>query len=235
MKELKQKIIEEIIKRLSPLSTLYKEEITNIINDLSNNNYTSLENFINKHYQEISFSDEFKIFVTHLVKYEILPDTYLDFIKPQIYSYTITNINDDNFKLINSKPINLKKETYYKITGKTSLETNNDDEDEILSLESDKIKKIREKMLEVQVNYLNNATEFIQKLDEMNPEGIYNTLLILNDIRFIQHSISKLSLETLNNLLSFIEEKLKENNHNSINIFLEEAIKKNLHSKKEKM
>ena len=34
-------------------------------------------------------------------------------------------------------------------------------------------------MLEVQVNYLNNATEFIQKLDEMNPEGIYNTLLIL--------------------------------------------------------
>lgn len=108
----------------------------------------------------------------------------------------------------------------------------NIEEDEFLTLESDYIKEKREKMLNLQISYLNNVNEFIHNLEMMNPENIYNTLINLNDIRFIQHSIAKLNLKKSQELLEFTKNKLKENKHNSINIFIEEAIKKNMHDKK---
>ena len=53
----------------------------------------------------------------------------------------------------------------------------------------------------------------------------------LNDIIYIQHCISNLSLDTLKRLLSYIE--ITENNkHNLINTFMEEAIKKSIHQHK---
>ena len=60
---------------------------------------------------------------------------------------------------------------------------------------------------------------------------MYHTLINLKDIRYIQHCISNLSLDTLKRLLSYIE--ITENNkHNLINTFMEEAIKKSIHQHK---
>ena len=102
--------------------------------------------------------------------------------------------------------------------------------DEILEIDDNSnIKKLRKKILETQLLYLNDSKNFINSLENMEINDLYHTLLDLNDIRFIQNSISKLSFDTLKKLLTFIENILKENNHNLINIFIEEAIKKNLH------
>ncbi len=86
-------------------------------------------------------------------------------------------------------------------------------------------------IIESQLHYLENASSYIQNLEDETPEEIYNSLLILNDIRYIYHCISKLSLETLNKLLPYIEENIKENKKNAINIFIDEAIKRTLHSR----
>lgn len=194
MNILKDKIKTELIKRLTPLKTKYKE-IDNIIIDLNNNKFTSLNKFINDNYEDLNYTKEFKKFVTSLVSHDLINKNYLNLINKDNKSHT--------------------KET----------------EDEVLTLDDDNIKKLREKILETQLLYLNDVKGFINKLENMDSNEIYHTLLDLNDIRFIQHSISKLSLNTLNKLLIFIENILKENNHNLINIFIEEAIKKNLHKR----
>lgn len=194
MNILKDKIKTELIKRLTPLKTKYKE-IDNIIIDLNNNKFTSLNKFINNNYEDLNYTKEFKNFVTSLVSHDLINQNYLEL-------------------------INKDKESHTK-----------EIEDEVLTLDDDNIKKLRKKILETQLLYLNDVKGFINKLENMNSNEIYNTLLDLNDIRFIQHSISKLSLNTLNKLLVFIENILKENNHNLINIFIEEAIKKNLHKR----
>jgi hypothetical protein len=93
--------------------------------------------------------------------------------------------------------------------------------------EEEKIDNLRKTILASQLEYLNDANGFIKKLEYMNTNDLYKTLIDLNDIRFIQHSISNLSYDTLNKLLDYVQ----ENKHNSINIFIEEAIKKNLHKK----
>lgn len=194
MNILKDNIKTELITRLTPLKTKYKE-IDNVILDLNNNKFDSLNKFINDNYEDLNYTKEFKNFVTSLVNHDLINKDYLDLINKDKKSHKI------------------------------------EIEDEVLTLDDDNIKKLREKILDTQLAYLNDVKGFINKLENMDSNEIYNTLLDLNDIRFIQHSISKLSLNTLNKLLEFIENILKENNHNLINIFIEEAIKKNLHKR----
>ena len=153
-----------------------------------------------------------------------------DYVFPDIS----TPIKDQNQKLkIVENNIETKKE---KIINEHPKLTPIDEtiDDEILSLEDTQIEKLRKMILNAQLNYLNNATSFIEELELKEEVELYQTLLSLNDIRYIHHSISKLSTSALNRLLIYVEELLKENSHNSINIFIEEAIKKILHDNKQK-
>lgn len=59
---LKDKVIDEIISRLIPLRTLYKEEIDTITNDLINDKFQSLYAFIDKYYQDEFYSEYFQLF-----------------------------------------------------------------------------------------------------------------------------------------------------------------------------
>ena len=49
----------------------------------------------------------------------------------------------------------------------------------------------------------------------------------LNDIRYIQHSLSNLSQSALYRLLPYVEEKLEKNKHSLIDTFMLDVIKKN--------
>ena len=104
MNILKNKIIEEIIKQLKDLKTIYKDEIDIIINDLSNNNKQSLNEFINKYYKDTEISNEMKLFVKSLVEKEIIPISYLEKIEEK-------NKNDKEEK--NAK---LRKKIIYKFS-----------------------------------------------------------------------------------------------------------------------
>ena len=96
-----------------------------------------------------------------------------------------------------------------------------------VKVNDDDIEVLRKVILKSQLAYLNNAKEFVDNLENMNDEDIYNALLNLNDIRYIQHSISNLKIDTLNRLLSYIKQ-IEENKHNLINTFMEEAIKRSI-------
>lgn len=145
---------------------------------------------------------------------------------------------DDNLKKVENhesyNQINLDNQEKPKLT-KFEINEQDSDEEEILSLEDSQIEKLRKIILNAQLNYLNNANSFIEELEKKENTELYQTLLSLNDIRYIHHSITKLSISTLNRLLIYVEELLEENKHNSINIFIEEAIKKILHDKQKKM
>jgi len=90
---------------------------------------------------------------------------------------------------------------------------------------------LRKKILETQLNYINDASSFIKNLENKGASEIYDVLIDLNDLRFIQHSLSKLSTDVLEKELSFIEDKYNNNNHSSIDLFIIEVIKKNLRRK----
>ena len=77
MNLLKEKIIKEIINQLNSIKNIYNGEIDIIINDLDNNNYNSLINFVNKYYNDTEISNEMKQFVSSLVEKEIIPVSYL--------------------------------------------------------------------------------------------------------------------------------------------------------------
>lgn len=149
-----------------------------------------------------------------------------------------TPINDfefdsqENNQELNNKEIELTPINDFEFDNQ---ENDQDTDDEILTLDdNNNIQKLRKLILNTQLDYLNNATSFIEELESKNEIELYQKLLSLNDIRYIQHSISKLSTDTLQRLLNYVNTLLEENNHNSINIFIEEAIKKNLHKKEEK-
>ena len=65
---MKDKIIKRIIEVLIPLKTLY-QEIDLIINDLENDNYDSLTNFVNEYYKNDNYSQEFLDLLTTLFKF----------------------------------------------------------------------------------------------------------------------------------------------------------------------
>ena len=124
---------------------------------------------------------------------------------------------------------NLTKYYHPEINSSWDLEITPATDDEILTIEEDDIEALRKIILESQLNYWNNANQFIDTLEGESEDKIYHALLNLNDIRYIQHCISNLSYDTLKRLLSYIE-LMEENKHNLINTFMEEAIKRSIHS-----
>ena len=232
---MKDKIIKRIIEVLIPLKTLY-QEIDLIINDLENDNYDSLTNFVNEYYKNDNYSQEFLDLLTTLVKGGIIDNSFL--ILDNAYEFTNFNYRD-GILYLNSKAINLTSDKYDVLRTKNPYKKKEIKEEKIedkkidddVLIDVDDIEAIRKIILDSQLSYLNNANLFISKLENSDEDLIYHTLLNLNDIRYIQHCISNLSLDTLKRLLSYIE--ITENNkHNLINTFMEEAIKKSIHQHK---
>lgn len=232
---MKDKIIKRIIEVLTPLKTLY-QEIDLIINDLENDNYDSLTTFVNEYYKNDNYSQEFLNLLTALVKEGVIDNSFFSIDN----TYEFTNFNYRNGILyLNSKAINLTgdkynvlrtKNPYKKEEIKEEIKDDKKIDDDVL-IDVDDIEAIRKIILDSQLSYLNNANLFISKLENSDEDLIYHTLLNLNDIRYIQHCISNLSLDTLKRLLSYIE-IIENNKHNLINTFMEEAIKKSIHQYK---
>ena len=228
-------VITKIINYLIPLENMYPE-IDSIISDLNNYKYTSLNEFIKKYFSTLQYSPELIKFITSLVKENIIDENYLARVKPD-NSYTSTNISNLNILFVDSKPLNVtinqfnNLTNYYhpEINSSWDLEITPATDDEILTIEEDDIEALRKIILESQLNYLNNANQFIETLEGESEDKIYHALLNLNDIRYIQHCISNLSYDTLKRLLSYIE-LMEENKHNLINTFMEEAIKRSIHT-----
>lgn len=228
-------VITKIINYLIPLENMYPE-IDSIISDLNNYKYTSLNEFIKKYFSTLEYSPEFIKFITSLVKENIIDENYLTEVKSD-NSYTSTNISNLNILFVDSKPLNVtinqfnNLTNYYhpEINSTWDLEITPATDDEILTIEENDIEALRKIILESQLNYLNNANQFIETLEGESEDKIYHALLNLNDIRYIQHCISNLSYDTLKRLLSYIE-LMEENKHNLINTFMEEAIKRSIHT-----
>lgn len=228
-------VITKIINYLIPLENMYPE-IDSIISDLNNYQYTSLNEFIKKYFSTLQYSPEFIKFITSLVKENLIDENYLARVKSD-NSYTSTNISNLNILFVDSKPLNVTINQFNNLTNYCHPEINStwDSEitpatdDEILTIEEDDIEALRKIILESQLNYLNNANQFIETLEGESEDKIYHALLNLNDIRYIQHCISNLSYDTLKRLLSYIE-LMEENKHNLINTFMEEAIKRSIHT-----
>ena len=228
-------VITKIINYLIPLENMYPE-IDSIISDLNNYKYTSLNEFIKKYFSTLQYSPEFIKFITSLVKENIIDENYLARVKSD-NSYTSTNISNLNILFVDSKPLNVtinqfnNLTNYYhpEINSTWDLEITPATDDEILTIEENDIEALRKIILESQLNYLNNANQFIETLEGESEDKIYHALLNLNDIRYIQHCISNLSYDTLKRLLSYIE-LMEENKHNLINTFMEEAIKRSIHT-----
>ena len=228
-------VITKIINYLIPLENMYPE-IDSIISDLNNYKYTSLNEFIKKYFSTLQYSPEFIKFITSLVKENLIDENYLARVKSD-NSYTSTNISNLNILFVDSKPLNVTINQFNNLTNYYHPEINSTryseitpaTDDEILTIEEDDIEALRKIILESQLNYLNNANQFIETLEGESEDKIYHALLNLNDIRYIQHCISNLSYDTLKRLLSYIE-LMEENKHNLINTFMEEAIKRSIHT-----
>ena len=228
-------VITKIINYLIPLENMYPE-IDSIISDLNNYKYDSLNEFIKKYFSTLQYSPEFIKFITSLVKENIIDENYLARVKPD-NSYTSTNISNLNILFWGSKPLNVTINQFNNLTNYYHPEINSSwdseitpaTDDEILTIEENDIEALRKIILESQLNYLNNANQFIETLEGESEDKIYHALLNLNDIRYIQHCISNLSYDTLKRLLSYIE-LMEENKHNLINTFMEEAIKRSIHT-----
>jgi len=191
----------------------------------------NLENLLETEYKYLNVSQEIKDFVNKLVSGGKLPLSYLKIVNEcnRLIGVRPINLKDISFRNLKNnlvKTINYKNATIFKTSYK---EENNDDE--VLSLDDTYIEKLRKTILNAQLNYLNNANSFIENLEQKDVGELYQTLLSLNDIRYIQHCVSKLNIDTLNKLLIYVDSLLKENSHNSINMFIKEAIKKKLHEK----
>ena len=233
MKELQELVINEIIHQLSPLRTLYQDDINNITTDLLNHKYDSLNKFLDTYYQDVLYTEPFQNFVKELVNKKIITEKYL--IKMEL-SIPHTMIDTPNSFLSKGfTPLNVKKEQKENLQNKYQNEIKPiiPNQEEVIEIKDNEeiIKNLKEKILEAQLLYLNDVNGFIQKLEQYEPEDIYQELMNLNDIRYIQHCIKNLSTETQNSLLTFIEQKLKVEHH-SIDAFIEEAIKKNIKIKK---
>ena len=259
---LKDKIIDEIISRLIPLRTLYKEEIDTITNDLINDKFQSLYAFIDKYYQDEFFSEYFQIYLETLNKNkqiatEILKGINLENQKnnsletPKPSNLNLPNyiqettLDFNNLALIGVRPINLKIKNWLRL--KENLKDENDAftnqeipselpkqeeiEDEYLSLEETDFQKLKKSIINAQLNYLNNAPAFILNLEKKEAVDIYKALINLSNVSYIHHCISKLSSNTLDRLLQFMEERLK-NTPSQIDLFIEKAIKLHLNPPK---
>ena len=239
---MKDKIINKIITFLTPLCNLYPET-DSIIKDLENNNLDSLNNFVSKYYKDDSYSPDIVELIKNLVNSKTIDKSYLNYINVssnyELTKFTIYN----NILCLGNKPLNVTIDKFYNLKDKNlkikeNISSNIEKKDTNFNLENndiidfdETIEELRKVILESQLAYLNNAKEFIENLETKKEDEIYNALLNLNDIRYIQHSIANLKIDTLNRLLKYIEQ-IEENKHNLINTFMEEAIKRNIHKKK---
>ena len=233
MKEFQELVINEIIHQLSPLRTLYQNDVNQITTDLLNHNYDSLNKFVATYYQDVLYTEPFQTFVKELVKSNLIDKRYLERMEISIPYTMITT--ETNYLYKDSTPLNVKENQKHELQVKYRQEIPNQvikKEKPINNTETNEevIKALKEKILEAQLLYLNDVNGFIEKLEQYEPDKIYEELMKLNDIRYIQHCIKNLSTETQNSLLTFIEQKLKVEHH-SIDAFIEETIKKNIKRK----
>ena len=247
MNDLKDKIVDKIISLLSPLREEYTLEINSITNDLINDKYDSLIEFVYSHFDNINVSDEIKIFIQDLVNNGLIDNSFLEKIKTKKNYEYIPFTYYNNIISTGNKPLNVKIEVFGEIISNTKEpiiniinqepmefnlpdeEINNEQElpdNSSINNQID-IDTVRKKILDAQLNYINNASNFIKSLEEMDEKDIYQSLIDLNDIRFIQHSLSKLSKGTLDRLNTYVI----DNKHGSIDMFIIEVIKKYLHQK----
>ncbi len=237
MNILKDKIIDKIINLLSPLRSTYPDDINIITNDLINYKYDSLIEFVNNNFKDLSISNEIIDFINKLIDAKLIDENFKEKIKDN-KSYELIPLIENNILLIDSKPLNVKEITLNKIKNNmpspdliqinheyTKVDFQEDNESDV------DIDDLRKKILDAQLNYINDATSFIKNLETMDEIELYQSLIDLNDIRFIQHSLSKLSHNTLYRLLPYVENKLDNNKHSSIDMFIIDVIKKYLHTK----
>ena len=252
-------LINKIISILSPLRQSYPDEINEVTNDLINYKFDSLNKFLATYYKDINYSSEIKEFVTSLVNSGLLDASYLERIQDN-KNYEFIPFKESSILKVATKPLNVKEFVLNSIKNNTptpELEIVNHEymeikfdepQEEIVKPKEEKpthptepkeettytkedIDALRNKIIEAQLNYLNNANNFIKSLEKVDDKTLYDSLVELNDIRFIQHSLSKLSHEALERLLVYVENKLELNKHSSIDMFIIESIKKYLHTK----
>ena len=237
-------LINKIISLLQEFRTSYPEHINAITNDLINYKFDSLNDFLDIYCKNINYSSDIKELVIYAVENKLLDESYLEKIKDN-KPFEFIPLKETSILKINSRPLNVKENVLNNIENNAPtpdyIHINQEymeikfDNDEKTIKDNEQthedINSLRNKIIEAQLNYLNNASSFIQNLEKENEIDIYNSLIDLNDIRFIQHSLSKLSTDTLERLLDFVQNKLELNKHNSIDLFIIEVIKKYLHFK----
>ena len=237
MNNVKQQIIDKIISLLTPLKIDYPNEIDIIINDLQSNKYDSLTKFVNNNFKDINISPIIKLFVNKLVDAKLIDKSFMDKIKDSL-DYKFIPLKEKNIILVGSKPLNVKKKKLIRIK-------NNSPTPKLIKIEheyskvvfeepkqvTNNIDELRKKIFDAQLNYLNDSTKFIKDLETKDEIELYDTLINLNDIRYIQHCLSKLSKSALYRLLAYVEEKYEKIKHSSIDMFIIEAIKKYLYKK----
>lgn len=240
MDNLKNQIIDKIISLLSPLRNTYPEEINIITNDLINYKFDSLIEFVNNHFNNLNVSNEIREFVNKLIESKLIDESFNNKVKKQNIHEFIP-FKESNILLVSSRPLNVKENilNQIKLNSPTpELIKINHEYTEVKFQDKEEsddnqvnIDDLRKKILDAQLSYISDATNFIKKLETKDEIELYQCLIDLNDIRFIQHSLSKLSKSALIRLLPYVEEKLENNKHSSIDMFIIDVIKKNLHTK----
>ena len=213
----------------------YRHEIKSFINNLIDNNLLdkSFSNYIKDNYQFINLKAINNILIDS--KPLNVKTNILEKIKQNTQVETINNKYYDEIYLEDMS----SNYTEGKTSNSDKLDSINYSNSNILNNERESnqqhskidIDDLRKKILDAQLNYINNASQFIKDLELEDPNIIYKSLIDLNDIRYIQHSLSKLSSNTLERFLPYVENKLELNEHSSIDKFMIEVIKKNLHNK----
>ena len=243
MNTLKNQVIDKIIKLLTPLRSTYPEEINDITNELINNKYGKLILFVNTHFDKLKTSQEIVDLVNNLIDLKLIDNSFIDKIKNNNYEFI--PIKESNILFVDSKPLNVKENKLKRIIKNSptpKLEKINHEyfevklkeinkEKDLEYQESTNVDDLRKKILDAQLNYINNAAGFIKNLESKDEKDMYQSLIELNDIRFIQHSLSKMSKYSLDRLLPYVESRLEEKKHISIDMFIIEVIKKYLHTK----
>ncbi len=85
-------------------------------------------------------------------------------------------------------------------------------------------------IVKIQNDYMNNATAFIQGLNEKSEEEIYMSLRYLNDLKYMSHCIAHLNINTLERFYKFIENKINSPQSEFMDGFIEKRIRENLPS-----
>lgn len=213
-------IIDEIINRLNPLKIVYKEEVEEVINDLNNDKFDSFFEFTNKYYSDMDYSNILIQLVNSLVSENIIDKKYLNYVNK---NFEVTNFEENNVVLEDSIPLNVNEKRI------ESIETKKEDIEELL-LDKERNEIIRKRILEAQVLYIKNTKDFLSNLEKKSPALIYQELLNLGNISYIQHCISNFELDTLKSLLEYFENNTTDKK-SMFNGFMKESITHNIHLK----